>query len=93
MTLSSEEARALNITRTLLVNLLEWPRTPSKVRRSARCCLRHYPAPYRVEELFNADAKEQMLKSGGHDVGDFYRESDEESEVTNAEVAEKKRAT
>lgn len=54
MTLPYEEKRAVNYTREFLYDLLipsKTPRVPKEVRDRARSLLRHYPSPYRVDQI------------------------------------------
>lgn len=61
MTLPYEEARALNNTREFLRSLLDpkqTPRVARKIRHEAYWCLRHYPWPTRVDELYRNEVKD-----------------------------------
>ena len=54
MTVPSERYNALNRTREFMRELLDpkkTPRVPSKVRKEAYWCLRHYPSKYDVSRL------------------------------------------
>lgn len=55
MTLPYEEKRGLQYTGVFLACLLNpklTPRVPRKIREEARRCLRHYPADYKIELLY-----------------------------------------
>lgn len=54
MTLPFERKNSLNYTRDFLIELLDpksTPKVPSKIRRWARSCLRHYPMIYEIDQL------------------------------------------
>lgn len=54
MTLPFERKNSLNMTRDFLLLLLDPKRTPmvpSKIRKAAYRCLRHYPMKYEVDKL------------------------------------------
>lgn len=54
MTLPEERVRAVNQTREFLYSLLNpktTPRVPSKVRKQAAACLRHYPYEYHIKSM------------------------------------------
>lgn len=55
MTVPSEEIRTLQYTRQFLFRLLQprlTPRIPQAIREEARQLLKHYPADFRVAEIY-----------------------------------------
>lgn len=59
MTLPYEELSSLKYTRAFLLALLggDYKRVPMEVRQEARRVLRHYPGPWRLEELYKQPVK------------------------------------
>lgn len=58
MTLPNQERVALLNTTKFLYELLDpskTPNVPKNIRENARICLKHFPPPIRIDEIYNAE--------------------------------------
>lgn len=78
MTLPQQEHNSLIATREFLVDLMDSkkiPGVPEKVRLSARALLKHYPARYKIDELYSGNTFMDSVVTDDLDITEEEKEN------------------
>lgn len=78
MTLPQQEHNSLIATREFLVDLMNSKKilgVPEKVRLSARALLKHYPARYKIDELYSGNTFMDSVVTDNSDITEEEREN------------------